>query len=53
MGWFVSIHLSGKARADGFPKPHEKEVVLDKPELEVRDLGVEMSLAHLFFEPES
>lgn len=40
-----------KARADGFPEPHEEEVVLDKPELEVRDLGVETFLAHLFFEP--
>lgn len=48
-----------KARADSF---HEKEVVLDKPELGVRpnhersmarDLEVERVFAHLVFEPES
>lgn len=31
-GWFVSVHV-GRRQTDGFPKPHEKAVVLEKPEL--------------------
>lgn len=51
-----------KARADGFPKPHEKEVVLDKSEFRTSpnhsrnmawDLGMGGFFAHLVFELES